>query len=279
MTWQGAISRTALSRRAQGGAEGWSLRERPANHPSTPPHLRPLQGTHWRHSPAEPPPPLDPPAGLLARCLRWLARCGARLARALPWLARRVGPHPPPPPDPYLLRRWHALGSFCYFSHCLVTIPPPGWVSRAPLSTAAQFCCAAARGARGLHLSPAPPRARCPQVNAAHTHGVPVLGTLITEWDAGAAACADLFGSATAAVDTAARLAAIAGHYGFEGWLINIENEVARAHVPHLLLFLQCVGGCRRAQGGPPLVPGVRGVHCCSRQAGRPLLAAAPPVQ
>lgn len=87
----------------------------------------------------------------------------------------------------------------------LVTIPPPGWI------------------------------------NAAHTHGVAVLGTLITEWDAGAAACALLFGSPAAAEEAAAQLAAIAGHFGFEGWLVNIENEVAQEAIPHLLHFLRCV--------------------------------------
>ncbi|EFN54696.1 hypothetical protein CHLNCDRAFT_53027 [Chlorella variabilis] len=105
--------------------------------------------------------------------------------------------------DFYCLRRWHSLDAFCYFSHRLVTIPPPGWI------------------------------------NAAHAHGVPVLGTVITEWEAGAAACTRLFGSPAAAEAAAARLAAIARHYGFEGWLVNIENAVERQHIPHLLHFLR----------------------------------------
>ncbi|PSC72394.1 cytosolic endo-beta-N-acetylglucosaminidase-like [Micractinium conductrix] len=103
----------------------------------------------------------------------------------------------------YALRRWSCLDSFVYFSHSLVTLPPPGWT------------------------------------NAAHTHGVRVLGTLITEWEAGAAACARLFGSAAAAVDTAQRLATLAAYFGFEGWLVNIENGMQPAHIPHLLLFLR----------------------------------------
>jgi mannosyl-glycoprotein endo-beta-N-acetylglucosaminidase len=105
--------------------------------------------------------------------------------------------------DWYHLRRWRCLDAFVYFSHRLVTIPPPGWV------------------------------------NAAHTHGVPVLGTLITEWEAGAAACRTLFGSAAAAEAAAAQLAAIAAHHGFEGWLVNVENDVEQGHVPHLLHFLR----------------------------------------
>ena len=47
----------------------------------------------------------------------------------------------------YHLRHWRCLDAFVYFSHRLVTIPPPGWV------------------------------------NAAHTHGVPVLGTLFGSED------------------------------------------------------------------------------------------------
>lgn len=88
-------------------------------------------------------------------------------------------------------------------SHRLVTIPPVGWV------------------------------------NAAHTHGVPILGTLISEWDAGAAACRQLFGTLSSAEAAADQLAAIAAHHGFDGWLINIENAVDPAHIPNLLHFLR----------------------------------------
>jgi len=105
--------------------------------------------------------------------------------------------------DFYTHRHWRCLDAFIYFSHRLVTIPPPGWV------------------------------------NAAHTHGVPVLGTLITEWDAGAAACARLFGSVGAAEAAAEALASIAAWHGFEGWLVNIENAVDPAHIPNLLHFLR----------------------------------------
>ena len=67
-----------------------------------------------------------------------------------------------------------------------------------------------------------------------------VLGTLITEWDAGAAACRRLFGSQAAALHAAAQLAALANAHGFEGWLVNIENDLPRACVPHVLTFLGC---------------------------------------
>ena len=76
-------------------------------------------------------------------------------------------------------------------------------------------------------------------VNAAHTHGLPILGTLITEWEAGAAACRQLFGTAAAAEAAAAQLAAIAAHRGFDGWLINIENGMEPSDIPNLLHFLR----------------------------------------
>merc|ERR1719474_956980 len=46
----------------------------------------------------------------------------------------------------YYFRHWANIDTFVYFSHHLLTIPPPGWVTAASL------------------------------------HGVQVLGTLITEW-------------------------------------------------------------------------------------------------
>ncbi|KAL4447747.1 hypothetical protein ABPG75_004966 [Micractinium tetrahymenae] len=175
--------------------------------------------------------PLDTPAQLLA----WAASCPpeeldplhgiCRGSQALP--PRRQGACPAPgprllachdmaggygedrlvqggtDPDFYVLRRWACLDTFVYFSHRLVTIPPPGWI------------------------------------NAAHVHGVRVLGTLITEWQAGAAACAQLFGGAEAAEAAAEALARIAACYGFEGWLVNIENEVAPGRIPNMLHFLR----------------------------------------
>jgi Glycosyl hydrolase family 85 len=93
-----------------------------------------------------------------------------------------------------------------------------------------------------------------------------VLGTFITEWDAGYAACSKLLNDDQTAVVAAERLAAVAIDYGFDGeypsnmhsshrypsqcnrhnvrmlmsgWLINIENKLDKeTHVPRMLLFL-----------------------------------------
>jgi mannosyl-glycoprotein endo-beta-N-acetylglucosaminidase len=68
-----------------------------------------------------------------------------------------------------------------------------------------------------------------------------VLGTFITEWDAGAATCAAAFSTMAAAEAVAERLASIAAQYGFEGWLINIENGMRPEHIVRLRHFLRCV--------------------------------------
>lgn len=58
-----------------------------------------------------------------------------------------------------------------------------------------------------------------------------VLGTFITEWDLGASRCRRMFASKAAAQAVADQLVALAVHYGFEGWLINIENSLSRSEV------------------------------------------------
>ena len=77
-----------------------------------------------------------------------------------------------------------------YFSHNFITIPPPCWT------------------------------------NTAHKHGVLVLGTFITEWDDGAARCAEIFKDQLSYRQVADQLVLIAKYYGFDGWLINIENPI-----------------------------------------------------
>ena len=57
------------------------------------------------------------------------------------------------PVRPYTFAHWASIDIFVYFSHHLVTVPPPGWV------------------------------------DAAHNNGVVILGTIITEWDEGKKIC------------------------------------------------------------------------------------------
>ena len=107
------------------------------------------------------------------------------------------------PAPAYRLYHWEMIDVFTYFSHQLVSVPPPAWI------------------------------------NAAHRHGTRVLGTLLTEWDRGAQQCAAMLDSRARAAACARALATLAARRGFEGWLVNIENPVAPAHIPTLLFFLQ----------------------------------------
>lgn len=102
----------------------------------------------------------------------------------------------------YRLWHWDCVDVFVYFSHHMVTIPPPGWI------------------------------------NAAHKHGVQVLGTFITEWSDGSRRCVDMFSDRCTAELAAEQLVAVAKHFGFEGWLINIENHLAPRQVRNMIHFL-----------------------------------------
>ncbi|KAI5073741.1 hypothetical protein GOP47_0011754 [Adiantum capillus-veneris] len=108
-----------------------------------------------------------------------------------------------PNSDTYSIWHWHLIDIFVYFSHSLVTLPPPCWV------------------------------------NTAHRHGAQVLGTFITEWDAGEALCRRLLASKESVFLYASRLAKLAEVLGFDGWLINIENKVEKDHINNLLEFVR----------------------------------------
>uniref|UniRef100_A0A3B3ZNA8 Cytosolic endo-beta-N-acetylglucosaminidase n=1 Tax=Periophthalmus magnuspinnatus TaxID=409849 RepID=A0A3B3ZNA8_9GOBI len=92
---------------------------------------------------------------------------------------------------PYSFYHWHHIDIFNYFTHNMVTIPPAGWT------------------------------------NAGHRHGVLVLGTFITEWTEGAKVCEDFLKDEESYRAVADKLVQICHCYGFDGWLINIENELS----------------------------------------------------
>ncbi|XP_026339770.1 cytosolic endo-beta-N-acetylglucosaminidase isoform X2 [Ursus arctos] len=108
--------------------------------------------------------------------------------------------------SPYCFYHWQSIDVFVYFSHHTVTIPPVGWT------------------------------------NAAHRHGVCVLGTFITEWKEGGRLCeAFLAGDESSYRAVADQLVLIAQFFRFDGWLINIENSLSLAAVgnmPHFLRYL-----------------------------------------
>ena len=125
---------------------------------------------------------------------------------------RATAPPPPPPPQSLVGHAYRLSGAWAhtdvlvYFSHARVSLPPPAWVA------------------------------------AARAHGVPLLGTLITEWADGEAAvelltrvdgdatagwptlCASPGGPAPPATNPlAAALAWLCVRHGFDGWLVNVE--------------------------------------------------------
>ncbi|XP_065066058.1 uncharacterized protein LOC135691973 isoform X2 [Rhopilema esculentum] len=102
----------------------------------------------------------------------------------------------------YSISQWNFIDTFVYFSHNLVTIPPPCWTN----------CC--------------------------HQHGVKVLGTFITEWDDGAKHCANILESKASYTRFANQLVGIACYYQFDGWLVNIENQIQASQVENLIGFL-----------------------------------------
>ncbi|KAM4093719.1 hypothetical protein ACB094_06G139600 [Castanea mollissima] len=93
--------------------------------------------------------------------------------------------------EAYGIWHWYLMDVFVYFSHTLVTLPPPCWT------------------------------------NTAHRHGVKVLGTFITEWDEGRVACNELLSTKESAHMYAERLAELAVALGFDGWLENYPRDSA----------------------------------------------------
>ncbi|XP_026180466.1 cytosolic endo-beta-N-acetylglucosaminidase [Mastacembelus armatus] len=104
---------------------------------------------------------------------------------------------------PYAFYHWQYIDIFNYFTHNLVTIPPAVWT------------------------------------NAAHKHGVPVIGTFITEWTDGATVCEDFLKDEESYRAVADKLVQISLYYGFDGWLINIENALSEVALKNTPLFLR----------------------------------------
>ncbi|XP_072931830.1 uncharacterized protein [Epargyreus clarus] len=94
--------------------------------------------------------------------------------------------------DAYTFYNWGGIDIFCYFSHHLITIPPLGWI------------------------------------NVGHAHGVKVIGTVITEWSDGVVFWDKILNSETEMQNFVNALVTIAKTLKFDGWLLNIENKIAK---------------------------------------------------
>lgn len=99
----------------------------------------------------------------------------------------------------YIFDKWFHIDIFVYFSHHLITIPPLGWI------------------------------------NLAHNHGVKILGTFITEWDDGKAFWNGIIDDSLPPNDIEKNIIKLAESLvqlmfliKLDGWLINIENSIAK---------------------------------------------------
>ncbi|KAI1730856.1 glycosyl hydrolase family 85 domain-containing protein [Ditylenchus destructor] len=102
----------------------------------------------------------------------------------------------------YAFFHWWHIDVFVYFSHHFITVPPLVWI------------------------------------NQAHLHGVPCLGTFITESTDGENICLDVFKSIENVDKLVEHMVKLCKNYGFDGWLINIENLVEKEHIGNLHYFL-----------------------------------------
>lgn len=95
------------------------------------------------------------------------------------------------------------ITEFCYFSHKFITIPPTTWI------------------------------------NQMHRYGIKVYGTIITEWKEGKQRMEKFIETDAAIEKTVEKLEEIRQHFNFDGWLVNIENEVEPNDVPKLENFVK----------------------------------------
>ena len=64
------------------------------------------------------------------------------------------------------------------------------------------------------------------------------LGTIITEWDQGKRICSELLEDDGKMDEATSRLAAIQQFFGFDGWLVNIENTLEPHEVDMMIRFV-----------------------------------------
>ncbi len=63
-------------------------------------------------------------------------------------------------------------------------------------------------------------------INSAHTNNCRILGTFITEFKDGSLVCEQFLGSREQIDQVVQKLVDLTVYFGFDGWLINIENPV-----------------------------------------------------
>ena len=74
-------------------------------------------------------------------------------------------------------------------------------------------------------------------INAAHSNGVKIFGTIITEGKEGHQMCSSIFKDEITVVTFCSKLVEISRHLKIDGWLLNFENKIN--NVSNLLKFVQ----------------------------------------
>ncbi|XP_037935784.1 cytosolic endo-beta-N-acetylglucosaminidase [Teleopsis dalmanni] len=104
--------------------------------------------------------------------------------------------------DDYRFYHWSGIDYFCYFSHSYISIPPCGWI------------------------------------NAAHKHGVKVLGTFITE-GGNTKLLHEVLQSREMVNNVVTAMVKLCKHFGFEGWFVNVECKVNADAMENLYFFVE----------------------------------------
>eukprot|EP00177_Eucheuma_denticulatum_P001350 GFKZ01002450.1.p1 GENE.GFKZ01002450.1~~GFKZ01002450.1.p1 ORF type:complete len:1107 (+),score=139.69 GFKZ01002450.1:184-3504(+) len=97
----------------------------------------------------------------------------------------------PPDADLWRFNHWAYVDLFVYYSRYLVTVPPVGYIE------------------------------------AAHRHGTLVLGALVFQGEEGGVELGKVLASFKTRARAASQLAALAKFYGFDGWVVKCETELA----------------------------------------------------
>lgn len=105
--------------------------------------------------------------------------------------------------DDYRFYHWAGIDYFNYFSHNYITIPPLPWI------------------------------------NAGHRHGVPILGTIIIEFDNAKQLIDEILWSRQDLYRYVEAFVLVTKNFGFDGWLLNIECSVDPGQVAPLKEFVQ----------------------------------------
>jgi mannosyl-glycoprotein endo-beta-N-acetylglucosaminidase len=113
--------------------------------------------------------------------------------------------------DAFRYYDWNLIEYFIYFSHHFITIPTESWI------------------------------------NASHNNNVPILATLITEHQQGYDLCERFLSDKSLIEKFVSKLVDITIFYGFDGWLLNIENKIKQENIENLIYFTKLIVSSLRA--------------------------------